>query len=60
MDELIACLKGNDLFSDFSEALIRDAVLPHRQMQEYRKGVLVIAPQQRVNRFGIVLAGKIL
>lgn len=59
MDELIACLKGNDLFSDFSEALIRDAVLPHRQMQEYRKGVLVIAPQQRVNRFGIVLAGKI-
>ena len=59
MDELIACLKGNDLFSDFSEALIRDAVLPHRQMQEYRKGMLVIAPQQRVNRFGIVLAGKI-
>ena len=59
MDELIACLKGNDLFSDFSEALIRDAVLPHRQMQEYRKGVLVIAPQQKVNRFGIVLAGKI-
>ena len=59
MDELIACLKGNDLFSDFSEALIRDAVLPHRQMQEYRRGVLVIAPQQRVNRFGIVLAGKI-
>ena len=59
MDELITCLKGNDLFSDFSEALIRDAVLPHRQMQEYRKGVLVIAPQQRINRFGIVLAGKI-
>ena len=59
MDELIACLKGIDLFSDFSETLIRDAVLPHRQMQEYRKGVLVIAPQQKVNRFGIVLAGKI-
>ena len=59
MDELIACLKGSDLFSDFSESMIRDWILPHRQMQEYRKGVLVIAPQQKVNRFGIVLAGKI-
>lgn len=59
MEELIACLKENDLFSDFSETLIRDLILPHRQIQEYRKGVLVIAPQQKVNRFGIVLTGKI-
>ena len=59
MDELITCLKGNELFSGFSATLIRDSILPHRQMQEYRKGVLVIAPQQRVNRFGIVLTGKI-
>ena len=59
MDELLDCLKENELFSGLPEAVIRDSILPHRQIQEYRKGMFPIVPQQRVSRFGVVLSGKI-
>ena len=59
MEALLNILMEADLFSGFPEELILGSVLPHRQIQEYRKGVFPIAPQQRVNRFGIILTGKI-
>lgn len=59
MEELLDSLKETELFSGLPDEVIRDSILPHRQLQEYRKGVFPIVPQQRVNRFGIVLTGKI-
>lgn len=59
MDELLDCLKGNELFSSLPEAVLRDSILPQRQVQDYRKGMFPIVPQQRVSRFGVVLSGKI-
>lgn len=59
MHELLARLKENNLFSDFPEEVLLERILPHRLVQEYPKGLFLIAPQQQVNRFGIVLSGKI-
>lgn len=59
MDELLDRLKNVELFTDIPEKILSDCVLPRRQIQEYPKGLFLIAPQQRVNRFGIVLSGKI-
>ena len=59
MEDLLDCLKGNELFSSLPEAVLRESILPHRQVQENRKGMFPIVPQQRVSRFGVVLSGKI-
>ena len=59
MNELPDWLKVPELFAGIPEDILADCVFPHRQIQEYRKGMFLIAPQQRVNRFGIVLSGKI-
>ena len=52
-------LQGTELFSGIPEEIMRDCILPHRQIQDYRRGLFLIGPQQRVNRLGIVLSGKI-
>lgn len=59
MEELLDVLTKIELFSGFPAECLRDSVLPHRQIQEYRKGVFPFAPQQQVNRFGVILTGKI-
>ena len=59
MDTLLAELQKSVPFSDFPEAIITDCILPHRQIQEYRKGICLIRPQQKVSRFGILLSGKV-
>lgn len=59
MEELIKQLAKTELFSGLPEEVLRQEVMPHRLVQEYRKGVFLIEPQQKVNRFGIVLSGKI-
>lgn len=59
MDDILKALKKTELFSDIPEEVILQEVMPHRQLQEYRKGVFLIEQQQKVNRFGIVLSGKI-
>ena len=48
METLLNTLMEGELFSGFPEELILSSVLPHRQIQEYRKGVFPIVPQQRV------------
>ncbi|MDO5544559.1 MAG: Crp/Fnr family transcriptional regulator [Eubacteriales bacterium] len=59
MEELLEGLQGTGLFSGIPEEILENCVLPHRQIQEYHKGLFLIGPQQRVNRLGIVLSGKI-
>ncbi|MGN1016547.1 MAG: Crp/Fnr family transcriptional regulator [Faecousia sp.] len=59
MEELLDSLKKTELFSGFPEEVILNKVLPHRQLMVYRKDLCLIRPQQRVNRFGIVLSGKV-
>lgn len=59
MEELLDSLKKSGLFSCFPEDVMADYVLPHRLLQEYRKDICLIRPQQRVSRFGILLSGKV-
>ena len=59
MKLLLEGLKRSELFSDFPEEIVTNCILPHRQIQEYRKGLCLIRPQQKVSRFGILLSGKI-
>lgn len=59
MEEILRILKTTELFSELPEEVLRRDVLPHRQLQAYRKGLFPIAPQQTVSRFGIVLSGKV-
>ena len=50
MEMLLADMKKSELFSNFPEAMITNCVLPHRQIQEYRKDICLIRPQQKVSR----------
>ena len=59
MDEILTALKRTELFSDVPEGMILREIMPHRQLQECRKGLFLIEPQQEMSRFGVVLAGKI-
>ena len=59
MEALLEQLKNTDLFSGFPEAVVENYILPHRQIQEYRKDICLIRPQQKVSRFGILLSGKV-
>ena len=59
MNELLELLKTTDLFSDLPDEILLREILPHTQLQEYQKGQFLIEPQQQVNRFAVVLSGKI-
>ena len=59
MEPLLEGLKKSELFSDFPEEIVTNCILPHRQVQEYRKEICLIRPQQKVSRFGILLSGKV-
>lgn len=59
MDTMWNALRKAELFSDLPDEVIRQEVMPCCQLQEFRKGAFLIEQQQTVNRFGIVLSGKI-
>lgn len=59
MERIPDALTKSALFSDFPEEIIKNDILPHRQIQEYRKDICLIRPQQKVTRFGILLSGKV-
>ena len=59
MEVLADSLMRDSLFSGFPDEVIQTGILPHRQILEYRRGTFPIEPQQRIDRFGIVLSGKI-
>ena len=37
MEMLLEGLKKSELFADLPEEIVADCILPHRQIQEYRK-----------------------
>lgn len=51
-------LAKTELFRDFPEAVIQD-ILTYGQIQEFSKGQFIIEPQHQVNRFSVVVSGKI-
>lgn len=59
MAEVAAALQNTDLFFDLPQEVIRQELLPHGYLQEYQRGQFLIMPQQKVERFGIVLRGKV-
>ena len=59
MTALQSQLKQSELFADIPEEIIARDILPHGYFQEYQRGQFLIAPQQRVDRFGIVISGKV-
>lgn len=59
MEMLLEGLKKSEVFSGFPEDVLRNCVLPHRQIQEYWKDICLIRPQQKVSRFGILLSGRV-
>ncbi len=52
-------LRKNELFAPLPDAVLRREVLPHGYLQTFQKGQVVIAPQQRVDRLGVLLSGRI-
>lgn len=52
-------LQKNELFAHLPDAVIQREVLPHGYLQTIQKGQVVISPQQKVDRLGVILTGRI-
>ena len=59
MDALIEALKETIIFSDLSEDVIRQDILPHGRIQEHTRGRFLMAPQQRIDQIGVILSGRV-
>lgn len=59
MDFLVSKLHQSELFSDLSEEQLRRELLPRGSLQDYARGQFLIVPQQKVERIGILLSGKL-
>lgn len=59
MNDLLELLKKTELFSGLSDEILLREVLPHRQLQDYRKGQFLIEPLQQVSRFSVIVSGKV-
>lgn len=59
MNHLTQQLRHSSLFFGLSEDVIQQQILPLGNMQEYAKGTYLLMPQERLDRFGVVVAGLI-
>lgn len=59
MASLASLLGKTELFCEIPQETIQREIIPHGYFQEYQKGQFLIVPQQKVNRLGIVVSGKI-
>lgn len=59
MHQLADTLTQTILFRSIPADIIEAQILPHGFLQSYAKDQLLIVPQQQVDRFGIVISGKI-
>ena len=59
MDDVFGALKKTGLFDGLPEEVMLREVLPHGQLQAYGKGQHLIQSQQVVNRFGVILSGRV-
>ena len=59
MEDILNVLKDTEIFAGLPEEVILREIMPHRQLQVYAKGQYLIEPQQRVNKFAVILSGKV-
>ena len=59
MDDVFGALKKTGLFDGLPEEVMLREVLSHGQLQVYGKGQHLIQSQQVVNRFGVILSGRV-
>lgn len=59
MEDLLRQLSRTELFSGCPPEVLLRYVLPLRQVQEYQKGQFIIEPQQQLDRFAVILSGKV-
>ena len=59
MDAFLSLLEKCTLFSDLREETIKKELLPHGQLRRIPKGSYLLLPQERLDRFGVLLSGRI-
>lgn len=59
MGDLLNILINSNIFAELPETVILDEILPHGQVQRYGKGQYLIQHQQLVNRFAVILSGRV-
>ena len=59
MEEFLPLLQQNELLSILPEEVLRTQVLPHGILREAARGQYLIAPQQQVDHFSVILHGKV-
>lgn len=59
MHQLADTLTQTILFHSIPAEIIEAQILPHGFLQSYAKDQFLIVPQQQVDRFGVVISGKI-
>lgn len=59
MEEFLQTLKRTKLFWNVPLETLRQELLPYGQMKAYTRGSHLIAPQQQVEQFGVVLSGRL-
>lgn len=59
MDALTGLLAASKLFSGVPEAVLAEEIIPRGSLQEFARDQFLIAPQQRVDRLGFILSGKV-
>ena len=59
MESRFSVLKECALCSDLPVEVIRRDILPLGQLREYRRGEHILYPQDRLDRLGIVLSGRV-
>ncbi|WP_302777700.1 Crp/Fnr family transcriptional regulator [Anaerotruncus colihominis] len=59
MDEIQMTLQKCKLFMSFPPETLHRSILPHGKLREFQKNEIVIAPQQQVDWFAVLIRGQI-
>ena len=59
MEDILTLLSGCRLFSPLTPQQLQQYVLPLGRLRQLEKGQLLLAPQQKLEQFGIVLEGRL-
>ena len=59
MESIIAGLKACFLFRNMSPEQLAAEILPLCQLREHSRGSHILSPQERLDRLGIVLSGRV-
>jgi CRP-like cAMP-binding protein len=59
MEPFLPRLQHCPLFSDCPEALLRQHILPQATLRTAERNAQLLCPQERVERFGVVVSGRI-